>query len=120
MLSEVLGTAFNVTKRKGETTVFLERGVVQLDFLSGLLDFESQVSEDIKKNDMSNQSISEKTMKMEPGEVVTYSSQTRKLEKTGDLSARDLTEWKDGTLSYHDIQFREMLEIGRTSCRERG
>src|SRR5690625_2914373 len=38
MVIDVLGTAFNVTKRKGETTVFLERGVVQLDFLSGLLD----------------------------------------------------------------------------------
>lgn len=110
MVIDVLGTAFNVTKRKGETTVFLERGVVQLDFMSNLLDLESQISEDIKKNDMSNQSISEKTMRMEPGEVVTYSSQTRKLEKTVDLSTRDLTEWKEGTLSYHDIDFGEMLE----------
>src|SRR5690625_8041255 len=91
MVIDVLVTAFNVTKRKGETTVFLERGVVQLDFLSGLLDFESQVSEDTKKKDTPKQTISEKTMKMEPGEVVTYSSQTRKLEKT---------------------------EIGRASCRE--
>src|SRR5690625_3437207 len=88
-----IGDGFNVTKRKGETTVFLERGVVQLDFLSGLLDFESQVSEDTKKKDTPKQTISEKTMKMEPGEVVTYSSQTRKLEKTVDLDARDLTEW---------------------------
>lgn len=110
MVIDVLGTAFNVTKRKGETTVFLERGVVQLDFLSSLLDFEPQISEEIKKNDMSNQSIPEKTMKMVPGEVVTYSSQTLKLEKTVELSTRDLTEWKDGTLSYHDIDFGEMLE----------
>src|SRR5690625_998056 len=110
MVIDVLGTAFNVTKRKGETTVFLERGVVKLDFLSGLLDFESQVSEDIKKKDTPKQTISEKTMKMIPGEVVTYSSQTRKLEKTVDLDARDLTEWKEGTLSYHDIDFGEMLD----------
>lgn len=112
MVIDVLGTAFNVTKRKGETTVFLERGVVQLDFLSSLLDFdiESTSTEEGDEEEEVVQKISEKSMRMEPGEVVTYSSQTRKLEKTVDLSTRDLTEWKEGTLSYHDIEFREMLD----------
>ncbi len=47
---------------------------------------------------------------MNPGDWVSYSSGKDMLVHKTMVEAEDKTEWKDGTLSYQDVEFREMLQ----------
>ncbi len=105
---DVLGTIFNVSKRREETQVFLEEGSVQLSLLGMDLPENEKI---LRQSEMKRQSeaITSRTILMKPGETIQYSAETEKLHKNlADPS--ELTEWKDGSLVYHDIDFSEMLD----------
>lgn len=105
---EVLGTSFNVEERRGEAKVYLKEGSVQLNF---------PVMEE-KKDDFAkeeNETIVapaevRRTILMEAGETVQYSTQTREWVKLEVDLASTITEWKDGILLFEDVRFGDMLQ----------
>ncbi len=83
----VLGTVFNVNSRNEVTEVFLEEGKVNLEIAEGKV----------------------KTIKMAPGELVSYSKKEKKLSATIKANAIENTAWKDGTLVFRDTPLVEVL-----------
>lgn len=105
----VLGTAFNVADRRGETQVYLENGSIKLGLLDSLIDKNNKKA--IVRNDGADRvSSASKSVMMLPGETVEYSAQSQDLKKINPENAGSLTEWKEGSLVYHDIDFAQMLE----------
>jgi len=83
---EVLGTAFNVNTLHDQTQVFLEEGKVKLD-----------LKEETEE------------MLMEPGDVVTYSIQTKKREKQPFKKDESIV-WRDGFTSMRNIPLSRILQ----------
>lgn len=83
---QVLGTIFNVNARAEETTVFLEEGKVNLDL--------ENREEDID---------------MEPGDIVSYSKQTRVPERK-QVVEEIPASWKDGTVVFKDSPLQDILQ----------
>lgn len=113
----VLGTSFNAIQRRGKTEVFLEEGLVELALQSQQEESKTK-SDKVSENsdhspgnthESSGQATS-KVVKMLPGEWVSYSSGADELVQKTILEPDMLTEWKDGTLSYQDTEFRFMLQ----------
>lgn len=115
----VLGTAFNAAQRRGKTEVFLESGSVELslhrkaDHLEapasdgkarGVLEKQKSVANNTKNLKM------EEVVRMQPGEWVSYSSGEEILALKVVSEREEKTEWKDGILSYQDVEFKEMLQ----------
>ena len=73
----VLGTSFNINTRNDQTKVFLEEGKVNL-----AIDSDNDVD-------------------MEPGDLVIYSKQKRKVKKNS-ASVLENSSWKDGTLIFNN------------------
>ena len=106
MVIEVLGTSFNVEERRGEARVYLKEGSVKLYF-PGNERSDPDPTEDKSK---SNPSASTKSVLMEVGETVQYSSRTREWVRLGADMASSITEWKDGILIFDDVRFGDMLQ----------
>jgi len=86
---EVLGTVFNVNNREDHTDVFLEEGSIALQL----------------KHQPEQSKI------MQPGEMLSYSSQKRQiLANTNDTSANLHTSWKDGVLIFEETPLPTVLE----------
>ena len=86
---EVLGTIFNVNTKPNQTTVYLQEGKIKLQslFLPG------------GRADMN------------PGDVLVFSSNTKKVETFGQNVSTELhTSWKDGLLHFRDTPMAEVLQ----------
>lgn len=114
----VLGTSFNAAQRRGQTEVFLEEGVVELslhrkdDRTPEAAGQEKMENENNLTSDRSDETPEKKIdiIRMQPGELVSYSSDGDQLmQKMMDNSKR-LYEWKEGVLSYQDERLGTMLE----------
>lgn len=108
LLIDVLGTTFNVADRRGETKVYLESGSIQLGLLDSLTT-DDQYSKDRIRVPGRTSTVRNPII-MEPGESLAYSARSQKLKQHESETAESMTEWKDGTLAYHDIDFKQMLE----------
>ncbi|HLU92821.1 MAG TPA: FecR domain-containing protein [Membranihabitans sp.] len=109
LVIDVLGTMFNVADRRGETQVHLEEGSIKLE----LLDSRHEVREGSDLNTSRKkmiQPVAVNTILMLPGETVEYSAKSMKLEKLNSEKSESLTEWREGTLAYHDVDFGQMLD----------
>lgn len=82
---KVLGTSFNVSKRRGDTKVFLEEGKVQLE-LPGL-----------------------EELAMIPGDKIEYESTTQKIEKTEMETLRSAAAWKTGVISFQEQPLNKII-----------
>lgn len=84
----VLGTSFNVNARNDRTKVFLKEGKVDLN----IEDLDTSV------------------IKMNPGDLVTYSKNQNQLEEIkNNASALEHSSWKDGTLTFNEVMLPEAL-----------
>lgn len=97
LIVNVLGTAFNVSSRRGKTDVFLERGKVELDLSNEMREKETSYK---REND---------TVIMVPGEFVSFSSRTEKLERMRNESDRGEANWRSGTLAFRNMKFGQIL-----------
>lgn len=114
----VLGTSFNAAQRRGQTEVFLEKGVVELS----LHRKDDRKTEETEQEKMANENnptigrndgIKEKKtdmIRMQPGEYVSYSSDEDVLMQKSMKNSKRLYEWKEGVLSYQDERVGTMLE----------
>lgn len=113
----VLGTSFNAIQRRGKTEVFLKEGKVELSLRSkkpedSTTETDAKPISGISSENNNSRDIQPHTdiVRMLPGEWVSYSSTNHELiQKKMDLE-EPITEWKDGTLSYQDVEFRFMLQ----------
>src|SRR5690625_724254 len=112
----VMGTAFNATSRRGKTEVLLEEGLIELSLKRLQLIEETKLvsgkESDIKISDKeeSSDDADLHVLRMTPGDWISFSAEEDILvQKTKDEIEKTL-EWKDGTLSYQDVEFRFMLE----------
>lgn len=112
----VMGTAFNATSRRGKTEVLLEEGLIELS-LKRLQLIEETISASGKESDIK---ISDKeespgnaglhVLRMTPGDWISFSAEENILvQKTKEDLEKSL-EWKNGTLSYQDVEFQVMLQ----------
>lgn len=113
----VLGTSFNAIERRGKTEVFLEEGEVELALHRKNKTQVDQPNESLegKRENQSDiphgeQGAFQTVIKMLPGEWVSYSATANELVQKSLDKVESVTEWKDGTLSYQDVEFQFMLE----------
>lgn len=107
LIVNVLGTAFNVSSRRGETNVFLERGLVKLVLGDGEGDEKLMTVED--NGDESLESITKHEVLMKPGDLVSFSSATKVLKKGDDENNGNYLSWKNGTLTFGKMEFGKIL-----------
>nr|WP_262912815.1 FecR family protein [Membranihabitans marinus] len=117
---QVLGTTFNASDRRGKTEIFLESGSVVLSLKKTSTGPSSQsnslrkkdqyqIDEMIGQNSSSNEHGAN-VVYMEPGDFVQYTRGKSFLVEKSDLGMDNHLEWKEGTLSYRDVEFRSMLQ----------
>lgn len=115
----VLGTAFNTTQRRGKTEVYLERGAVELSLHQNdiqnnrkSVNRERRALQKQKSGSTKSGEILDtlKLVRMQPGDWVSYSAEDDVLVQKTPVGGEEKTEWKDGVLSYHDVEFRVMLQ----------
>lgn len=102
LVVNVLGTAFNVSSRRGQTDVFLEKGSVKLDLMPGK-------GENNLKTNRPDEDMVYDTVLMNPGELVSFSALSGELHKNDGSPGSDRTDWKEGTLTFKKISFGEVL-----------
>ncbi len=85
---EVLGTVFNVNTRQMETSVFLKEGNVKVS-----LDHQA-----------------ERSVYLEPGEVLQYSATDDKYLGPTKIDHELATSWRRGNLKFKDVPLREILD----------
>lgn len=109
----VLGTSFNAVQRRGKTEVLLDEGEVELALHRAKkkeADFSETDEVNTAEGSAESQEASAEVVKMVPGQWVSFSSVADELlQKTID-SSEPMTEWKEGTLFYQDVEFRFILE----------
>lgn len=84
---EVLGTSFNVISWAEETSVFLEEGQVN-----------------VKLDNLTDQEV-----KLEPGEVMQYSSKEQKLVPPKMVANQLEVSWKQGVLEFEETSLEDIL-----------
>jgi len=82
---EVLGTQFHVNTRKRKTNVVLDEGSIHLEFNNG----------EVKK--------------MIPGELVTFSKETKNLIHKKVTVTTPYALWRDGTYTFNEISLKEVM-----------
>lgn len=100
----VLGTSFNISRRRGRTDVLLDQGSIQLELFGKTDEIRSSRTNKESKED------AESLVNMNPGEFVSYSSSEEKLIRKKLESPKEISDWKRGILSYSGIEFGEMLK----------
>lgn len=100
----VLGTAFNVSNRRGKTDVYLDNGSVQLEL------WDAQITSAGKEGESSTETNLYETLMMEPGDMVSFSATTGDLHKSEAENPDRFTEWKEGTLVFDNVDFGAMLD----------
>lgn len=112
----VLGTAFNASQRRGKTEVYLERGVVALELNEGNALSLDDVQKDLKSGEGvsyredSKRNDSVRVVRMSPGDLVSFSSDGNTLIQKRIETIKEHSAWREGTLSYRDVEFRVMLQ----------
>lgn len=94
LIIQVIGTSFNVKSRTEKTDVMLDEGSVHLN-----------LKDDIKVNEMTDR---ESQIVMKPGESVSYSAETKKLERA-ESNVFGNASWKAGTFEYSNETVRNIL-----------
>ncbi|MBY5959185.1 FecR domain-containing protein [Membranicola marinus] len=107
LLVNVLGTAFNVSSRRGETNVFLERGLVKLD-LGTEKDHEKIVTVEEGGRENSEPTTNEGVL-MKPGDHVSFSTTTKLFKKNDGEKYTNEPTWINGTLSFRKMEFGKIL-----------
>lgn len=92
---QVVGTAFNVKSRTEKTDIFLKEGKILLDL--------KEIGSDDKPEK------NEELIPMAPGESVSYSATTKKLEKA-ETDQYGNASWMAGTFMYSNKSVREILQ----------
>jgi len=92
---QVVGTAFNVKSRTEKTDIFLKEGKI-------LLDLKEAINEDKPEK-------KQELVAMEPGQSVSYSASTQKLEKS-ESDQYGNASWMVGTFMYSNKSVREILQ----------
>lgn len=103
LVVNVLGTSFNVSSRRGQTDVFLEKGSVKLD-LGTIRD-----AKDVKPDGGEQSDKVQDTILMKPGELVSFSALSGELYKNHATQSSNRTDWKEGTLTFSKISFGDVL-----------
>lgn len=115
LVVDVLGTAFNVLKRRERTEVYLERGSVVLklnkegDRSGGSPEPEKEISGDREAGGVRIVDETD-TVQMKPGDLVRFSLEDDVLTKQIVIDPYDQGAWREGVLTYRDVEFRVMLE----------
>ncbi|MFA5713732.1 MAG: FecR domain-containing protein, partial [Bacteroidales bacterium] len=91
----VLGTTFNVSKRRESTEVLLKEGSIELLLNEGV---------------SANESVTKSKILLIPNEFVSYSANEEKLVKKRIDDSEYLVGWKDGVLSYQNLPLDEMIQ----------
>ncbi|WP_236973506.1 FecR family protein [Membranihabitans maritimus] len=105
----VMGTAFNVMNRRGKTDVFLERGKVRLDLANKIaVEENGKLQRSSSEPDENSQEVAEALI-MEPGDVVSFSAEGQDLQIKEADNPQTYAEWKEGTLSFDNVEFGTML-----------
>lgn len=107
LMVNVLGTAFNVSSRRGETNVFLERGLVKLD-LGTEKDHEKIVTVEEGGRENSERTTNEGVL-MKPGDHVSFSTTTKLFKKNDGEKYTNEPTWINGTLSFRKMEFGKIL-----------
>jgi len=112
----VMGTAFNASSRRGKTEVLLEEGVVELrlkrsDFLDDT-EIEREKDSEVNISDEKGTFESEITqvLRMTPGDWISFSAEEDVLVQKTKEDVEQTLDWKEGTLSYQDVEFQVMLQ----------
>lgn len=95
---QVVGTSFNVKSRTEKTDIFLKEGKILLDLKEG----ENELSDALKGS-------KREKIEMLPGESVSYSATTEKLEKA-ESDQYGNASWMAGTFMYSNKSVREILQ----------
>ena len=98
--------------------MFLEEGEVELSLRTSALtpgkegkDAPEMSTDLTRTGKMAERNANEpRIVKMLPGEWISYSSAGGELLQKTMVKIEPLMEWKDGTLSYQDVEFRVMLD----------
>ncbi len=114
----VLGTAFNATQRRGKTEIYLESGAVELSLHQSNIQDNNKPTElerrgmEIQKSDpvADKAMVVQNVVRMKPGDWVSYSTVDDRLVQKTVSGNEEKTEWKDGVLSYRDVEFLVMLQ----------
>src|SRR5690606_18514193 len=91
---QVVGTSFNVKSRSEKTDIFLKEGKILLD---------------LKEEDLDQDAKMEELIAMTPGESVSYSATTKKLDKA-ESDQYGNASWMAGTFMYTNKSVREILQ----------
>src|SRR5690625_1415533 len=112
----VMGTAFNATSRRGKTEVLLEEGLIELSLKRIQLMEETKLvsgkESDIKISDKeeSSDDADLHVLRMTPGDWISFSAEEDILVQKTKEDLEKTLEWKNGTLSYQDVEFQVMLQ----------
>lgn len=85
---KVLGTTFNVNSRNEQTKVFLEEGKVVLEGIA----------------------LTQKTLEMIPGELVSYSKKDKKIIEKRKGKALENTSWRKGIIRFTEVPLSAVLK----------
>ena len=94
---QVVGTAFNVKSRTEKTDIFLKEGKILLDL------------KESEKENRGKVATKPELIEMKPGESVSYSASTEKLEKA-ESDQYGNASWMAGTFMYSNKSVREILQ----------
>lgn len=101
LIVRVLGTTFNVSKRRDETKVFLESGNVSVQLYA----------EDKKiHGDGFIESAGEQVLELMPGDQLQYSSNRAEIRRDVNLDISQAASWKSGELIFRNMPFYNVLQ----------
>ncbi len=102
---KVYGTAFNVESRRDKTDVFLESGSVELELNHRLEDQKSMIKDPVDTNLTSTTN----TIRMKPGDAVSYSAYNHYLEHVNNSTTQENASWVEGSLSFENESLKDVL-----------
>src|SRR5690625_3114932 len=100
LIVRVLGTTFNVSKRRDKTKVFLESGNVSVQLYA----------EDRKVHGDGFMESAEEILELTPGDQLQYSSDRDEIRRDANLDISQAASWKSGELIFRDMTFHNVLE----------
>src|SRR5690606_20105338 len=104
---EVLGTSFNIDSRHDKTEVYLDEGEVNLKL---------RQKNDNKSAGVQPEKTDEQEILMKPGELVSYDSKSRKLQKNEGQSLITAAAWKNNVLNFKNMTISEVRYLLLDIC----
>lgn len=100
LIVRVLGTTFNVSKRRDKTKVFLESGNVSVQLYG---EDKKILGEGFIEN-------AGEILELMPGDQLQYSSNKDEMRRDVNLDVSQAASWKSGELIFRNVPFRDVLE----------